>query len=136
MDCSVKRSRHMSNDGAPMSYQASYPEPRVSPQTATPPSSGTEEKRVIVPAGELTHSHELAVILDQPPHTTFPKNRPNWAQAISITELNMGAVCLCFSPFFCKLPPLTMILLYHRCQLEHDITMIHGCYFKSVKPKE
>lgn len=70
MDCSVtKRSRHMSNDGAPMSYQASYPEPRVSPQTATPPSSVTEEKRVIVPAGALTHLHELAVILDQ-----FPKN--------------------------------------------------------------
>ncbi|XP_042345614.1 fli-1 proto-oncogene, ETS transcription factor-related sequence isoform X3 [Plectropomus leopardus] len=51
VDCSVtKRSRHMSNDGAPMPYQASYPEPRVSPQTATPPSSATEEKRVIVPA--------------------------------------------------------------------------------------
>uniref|UniRef100_A0A3Q3LVH7 Fli-1 proto-oncogene, ETS transcription factor-related sequence n=1 Tax=Mastacembelus armatus TaxID=205130 RepID=A0A3Q3LVH7_9TELE len=51
VDCSVtKRSRHMSNDGAPMQYQASYPEPRVSPQTATPPSSTTEEKRVIVPA--------------------------------------------------------------------------------------
>ncbi|KAJ4930654.1 hypothetical protein JOQ06_024962, partial [Pogonophryne albipinna] len=52
VDCSVvnKRSRHMSNDGAPMPYQASYPEPRVSPQTATPPSSTTEEKRVIVPA--------------------------------------------------------------------------------------
>ncbi|KAK2844957.1 hypothetical protein Q5P01_011616 [Channa striata] len=52
VDCSVsKRSRHMSNDGAPMPYQAaSYPEPRVSPQTTSPPSSATEEKRVIVPA--------------------------------------------------------------------------------------
>ncbi|XP_049902971.1 fli-1 proto-oncogene, ETS transcription factor-related sequence isoform X3 [Epinephelus moara] len=51
VDCSVtKRSRHVSNDSAPMPYQASYPEPRVSPQTATPPSSTTEEKRVIVPA--------------------------------------------------------------------------------------
>uniref|UniRef100_A0A3P8TXE8 Fli-1 proto-oncogene, ETS transcription factor-related sequence n=1 Tax=Amphiprion percula TaxID=161767 RepID=A0A3P8TXE8_AMPPE len=51
VDCSVtKRSRHMSSDGAPLPYQASYPEPRVSPQTATPPSSATEEKRVIVPA--------------------------------------------------------------------------------------
>uniref|UniRef100_A0A3Q3XFX2 Uncharacterized protein n=1 Tax=Mola mola TaxID=94237 RepID=A0A3Q3XFX2_MOLML len=51
VDCSVtKRSRHMSNDGAPMPYQTSYSEPRVSPQTATPPSSTTEEKRVIVPA--------------------------------------------------------------------------------------
>ncbi|XP_034729664.1 fli-1 proto-oncogene, ETS transcription factor-related sequence isoform X3 [Etheostoma cragini] len=51
VDCSVtKRSRHMSNDGPSMPYQASYPEPRVSPQTATPPSSATEEKRVIVPA--------------------------------------------------------------------------------------
>ncbi|KAM6935647.1 fli-1 proto-oncogene, ETS transcription factor-related sequence isoform 4-T4 [Lycodopsis pacificus] len=51
VDCSVtKRSRHMSNDGAPMPYQSSYPEPRVSPQTATPPTSATEEKRVIVPA--------------------------------------------------------------------------------------
>ncbi|XP_022074566.1 fli-1 proto-oncogene, ETS transcription factor-related sequence isoform X3 [Acanthochromis polyacanthus] len=51
VDCSVtKRSRHMSSDGAPLPYQASYPEPRVSPQTATPPSSTTEEKRVIVPA--------------------------------------------------------------------------------------
>ncbi|XP_036930614.1 fli-1 proto-oncogene, ETS transcription factor-related sequence isoform X3 [Acanthopagrus latus] len=51
VDCSVtKRSRHMSNEGAPMPYQTSYPEPRVSPQTATPPSSATEEKRVIVPA--------------------------------------------------------------------------------------
>ncbi|XP_028280871.1 Friend leukemia integration 1 transcription factor-like isoform X1 [Parambassis ranga] len=53
VDCSVtKRSRHMSSDGAPMGYQASYPEPRVSPQTATPPSSSTttDEKRVIVPA--------------------------------------------------------------------------------------
>ncbi|CAJ1062828.1 fli-1 proto-oncogene%2C ETS transcription factor-related sequence isoform X3 [Xyrichtys novacula] len=51
VDCSVtKRSRHMSNDGAPMPYQTSYSEPRVSPQTTTPPSSTTEEKRVIVPA--------------------------------------------------------------------------------------
>ncbi|KAM3614651.1 uncharacterized protein V6R79_017497 [Siganus canaliculatus] len=51
VDCSVtKRSRHMSSDGASMPYQASYPEPRVSPQTGTPPSSTTEEKRVIVPA--------------------------------------------------------------------------------------
>ncbi|XP_028985599.1 fli-1 proto-oncogene, ETS transcription factor-related sequence isoform X2 [Betta splendens] len=51
VDCSVtKRSRHMSSDGTPMSYQTSYPEPRVSPQTSTPPSSGAEEKRVIVPA--------------------------------------------------------------------------------------
>lgn len=52
VDCSVtKRSRHMSSDGAPLPYQASYPEPRVSPQTATPPSTNpTEEKRVIVPA--------------------------------------------------------------------------------------
>ncbi|XP_039662176.1 fli-1 proto-oncogene, ETS transcription factor-related sequence isoform X4 [Perca fluviatilis] len=51
VDCSVtKRSRHMSNDGPPMPYQASYPEPRVSPPTVTPPSSATEEKRVIVPA--------------------------------------------------------------------------------------
>uniref|UniRef100_A0A3B5MTH3 Fli-1 proto-oncogene, ETS transcription factor-related sequence n=1 Tax=Xiphophorus couchianus TaxID=32473 RepID=A0A3B5MTH3_9TELE len=52
VDCSVtKRSRHMSSDGGPLPYQASYPEPRVSPQTATPPSTNpTEEKRVIVPA--------------------------------------------------------------------------------------
>ncbi|XP_073780794.1 fli-1 proto-oncogene, ETS transcription factor-related sequence isoform X4 [Danio rerio] len=52
VDCSVtKRTRHMSNsDGGQLSYQASYPEPRSSPQTATPPSSTTEEKRVIVPA--------------------------------------------------------------------------------------
>ncbi|XP_035991406.1 fli-1 proto-oncogene, ETS transcription factor-related sequence isoform X3 [Fundulus heteroclitus] len=52
VDCSVtKRSRHMSSDGAPLPYQASYPEPRVSPQTATPPSNNpAEEKRVIVPA--------------------------------------------------------------------------------------
>ncbi|KAM3872933.1 fli-1 proto-oncogene, ETS transcription factor-related sequence [Diretmus argenteus] len=51
VDCSVtKRSRHMSNDPAHMAYQASYPEPRTSPQTATPPNSATEEKRVIVPA--------------------------------------------------------------------------------------
>uniref|UniRef100_A0A3Q3XFW9 Uncharacterized protein n=1 Tax=Mola mola TaxID=94237 RepID=A0A3Q3XFW9_MOLML len=59
VDCSVtKRSRHMSNDGAPMPYQTSYSEPRVSPQTATPPSSTTEEKRVIVPAPEVwTQDH-------------------------------------------------------------------------------
>uniref|UniRef100_A0A3Q4MDR8 Fli-1 proto-oncogene, ETS transcription factor-related sequence n=1 Tax=Neolamprologus brichardi TaxID=32507 RepID=A0A3Q4MDR8_NEOBR len=52
VDCSVtKRSRHMSNEGATMQYQASsYTEPRVSPQATTPPSSATEEKRVIVPA--------------------------------------------------------------------------------------
>ncbi|XP_026040176.1 fli-1 proto-oncogene, ETS transcription factor-related sequence isoform X3 [Astatotilapia calliptera] len=52
VDCSVtKRSRHMSNEGASMQYQASsYTEPRVSPQATTPPSSATEEKRVIVPA--------------------------------------------------------------------------------------
>ncbi|XDV40724.1 hypothetical protein PO909_009746 [Leuciscus waleckii] len=52
VDCSVtKRTRHMSNsDGGPLAYQASYPEPRSSPQNATPPSSVTEEKRVIVPA--------------------------------------------------------------------------------------
>lgn len=66
VDCSVtKRTRHMSNnDGGQLAYQASYPEPRTSPQTTTPPSSVTEEKRVIVPAGELfpvslwrTHTH-------------------------------------------------------------------------------
>ncbi|XP_030637224.1 fli-1 proto-oncogene, ETS transcription factor-related sequence isoform X2 [Chanos chanos] len=52
VDCSVtKRARHMSNgDGSQLAYQASYPEPRTSPQTATPPSTATEEKRVIVPA--------------------------------------------------------------------------------------
>ncbi|XP_061885211.1 fli-1 proto-oncogene, ETS transcription factor-related sequence isoform X3 [Entelurus aequoreus] len=51
VDCSVtKRSRHMSNDGVTTAYQPSYTEPRVSPQNATPPSSTTEEKRVIVPA--------------------------------------------------------------------------------------
>ncbi|XP_029482301.1 Friend leukemia integration 1 transcription factor-like isoform X3 [Oncorhynchus nerka] len=52
VDCSVtKRSRHMSsNEGGQLAYQASYPEPRASPQTATTPNSTTEEKRVIVPA--------------------------------------------------------------------------------------
>ncbi|XP_041648551.1 fli-1 proto-oncogene, ETS transcription factor-related sequence isoform X5 [Cheilinus undulatus] len=51
VDCSVtKRSRHMSNDSGPIPYQTTYPEPRVSPQTTSPPSSTTEEKRVIVPA--------------------------------------------------------------------------------------
>ncbi|XP_056141935.1 fli-1 proto-oncogene, ETS transcription factor-related sequence isoform X2 [Lampris incognitus] len=51
VDCTVtKRSRHMSNDGSQMAYQTSYPEPRASPQTITPPNSVTEEKRVIVPA--------------------------------------------------------------------------------------
>uniref|UniRef100_H2MMK9 Fli-1 proto-oncogene, ETS transcription factor-related sequence n=1 Tax=Oryzias latipes TaxID=8090 RepID=H2MMK9_ORYLA len=51
VDCSVtKRSRHVSDEEAPMLYQSSYQEPRVSPQTTTPPSSATEEKRVIVPA--------------------------------------------------------------------------------------
>ncbi|XP_061108785.1 fli-1 proto-oncogene, ETS transcription factor-related sequence isoform X2 [Conger conger] len=51
VDCSVsRRSRHISSsEGEQLAYQASYPEPR-SPQTATPPNSGTEEKRVIVPA--------------------------------------------------------------------------------------
>nr|WKN12647.1 Fli1b [Photocorynus spiniceps] len=60
VDCSVaKHSRHMSNnDGPPMPYQASYAEPRVSPQNANPPSGATEEKRVIVPAPEVwTHDH-------------------------------------------------------------------------------
>ncbi|XP_028837638.1 fli-1 proto-oncogene, ETS transcription factor-related sequence isoform X2 [Denticeps clupeoides] len=48
VDCSAtKRSRHMSNSEP---YQAPYPEPRNGPQHATPPSSTTEEKRVIVPA--------------------------------------------------------------------------------------
>lgn len=56
VDCSVtKRSRHMSSEGAPLPFQPSYPEPRLSPQTTTPPSGTTEEKRVIVPAGELSH---------------------------------------------------------------------------------
>uniref|UniRef100_H3CH23 Fli-1 proto-oncogene, ETS transcription factor-related sequence n=1 Tax=Tetraodon nigroviridis TaxID=99883 RepID=H3CH23_TETNG len=51
VDCSVtKRSRHMSSEGGPMPFQPSYPEPRISPQTTTPSSSATEEKRVIVPA--------------------------------------------------------------------------------------
>ncbi|XP_061573369.1 fli-1 proto-oncogene, ETS transcription factor-related sequence isoform X1 [Cololabis saira] len=51
VDCSVtKRSRHVSDDGAPMLYQTQYPEPRVSPQTTSPLSNPTEEKRVIVPA--------------------------------------------------------------------------------------
>ncbi|KAM7421394.1 hypothetical protein PAMA_015497 [Pampus argenteus] len=59
VDCSVtKRSRHMSNDGAPMPYQASYPEPRVTPPTATPPSNTTEEKRVIVPADPEVWTHD------------------------------------------------------------------------------
>uniref|UniRef100_A0AAY5LD37 Fli-1 proto-oncogene, ETS transcription factor b n=1 Tax=Esox lucius TaxID=8010 RepID=A0AAY5LD37_ESOLU len=50
VDCSVtKRSRHMSSNDQ-LAYQTSYPEPRTSPQTATPPNSATEEKRVIVPA--------------------------------------------------------------------------------------
>uniref|UniRef100_A0A672HZ77 Fli-1 proto-oncogene, ETS transcription factor b n=1 Tax=Salarias fasciatus TaxID=181472 RepID=A0A672HZ77_SALFA len=51
VDCSVaKRSRHTSGGGSggdPMPYHTSYSDPRVSPQTPTPP---TEEKRVIVPA--------------------------------------------------------------------------------------
>ncbi|KAM8870711.1 fli-1 proto-oncogene, ETS transcription factor-related sequence isoform 3-T3 [Spinachia spinachia] len=58
VDCSVaKRSRHVSNDGAPMPYQSTYAEPRASPQAAPlpplpppPPAGPTEEKRVIVPA--------------------------------------------------------------------------------------
>ncbi|KAM9309292.1 fli-1 proto-oncogene, ETS transcription factor-related sequence isoform 2-T2 [Pholidichthys leucotaenia] len=52
VDCSVtKRSRHVSSDGAPVAYQGSYPEPRISPQPTTPPNGGaSEEKRVIVPA--------------------------------------------------------------------------------------
>ncbi|XP_077455226.1 fli-1 proto-oncogene, ETS transcription factor-related sequence isoform X3 [Stigmatopora argus] len=52
VDCSVtKRSRHMSDDGIPMAYQPSYPEPRVSPPDIPPPGmTVTEEKRVIVPA--------------------------------------------------------------------------------------
>ncbi|XP_029927943.1 fli-1 proto-oncogene, ETS transcription factor-related sequence isoform X3 [Myripristis murdjan] len=60
VDCSVtKRSRHMSsNDGAQMGYQASYPEPRASPQTSTPPSNAPEEKRVIVPADPEVWTHD------------------------------------------------------------------------------
>ncbi|KAA0702807.1 Retroviral integration site protein [Triplophysa tibetana] len=55
VDCSVtRRTRHMSNsDGGQLAYQASYTEPRSSPQSTTPPSTTTittEEKRVIVPA--------------------------------------------------------------------------------------
>ncbi|XP_036395756.1 fli-1 proto-oncogene, ETS transcription factor-related sequence isoform X1 [Megalops cyprinoides] len=52
VDCSVsKRSREVSSgEGGQMAYQASYPEPRASPQTAAPPNSTTDEKRVIVPA--------------------------------------------------------------------------------------
>ncbi|KAM9723953.1 fli-1 proto-oncogene, ETS transcription factor-related sequence isoform 2-T3 [Menidia menidia] len=50
VDCSVssKRPRHVSPDGL-LGFQASYPEPRLSPQNPSPPSSA-EEKRVIVPA--------------------------------------------------------------------------------------
>lgn len=48
----AKRSRHVSSsDGGQQAYQASYPEPRASPQ------STTEEKRVIVPAGESRTRH-------------------------------------------------------------------------------
>ncbi|KAI4889444.1 hypothetical protein NFI96_021263, partial [Prochilodus magdalenae] len=52
VECSgAKRSRHISSsDGSQLGYQASYPEPQTSPQAPTPPSSTTEEKRVIVPA--------------------------------------------------------------------------------------
>ncbi|XP_072548635.1 fli-1 proto-oncogene, ETS transcription factor-related sequence isoform X2 [Salminus brasiliensis] len=53
VECSgAKRSRHISSsDGSQLGYQGSYPpEPRASPQAPTPPSSTTEEKRVIVPA--------------------------------------------------------------------------------------
>ncbi|KAL6462407.1 hypothetical protein MHYP_G00288290 [Metynnis hypsauchen] len=52
VECSgAKRSRHISSsDGSQLGYQASYPEPRTSPQAPTPPSSNTDEKRVIVPA--------------------------------------------------------------------------------------
>ncbi|XP_068179647.1 fli-1 proto-oncogene, ETS transcription factor-related sequence isoform X3 [Antennarius striatus] len=57
VDCSVaKRARHMSSDEGPLSYQASYAEPRVGTPTATPPS--TEEKRVIVPADPEVWTHD------------------------------------------------------------------------------
>lgn len=53
----AKRSRHISSsDGGQQPYQPSYPEPRTSPQNTT------EEKRVIVPAGE-THPLLAAKVL-------------------------------------------------------------------------
>ncbi|XP_076869373.1 fli-1 proto-oncogene, ETS transcription factor-related sequence isoform X2 [Brachyhypopomus gauderio] len=53
----TRRSRHISSgDGAQLSYQSSYPEPR--PQSATPPSVTTEEKRVIVPADPEVWTHD------------------------------------------------------------------------------
>lgn len=98
VDCSVtKRSRHMSNDGAAMPYQATYVEPRVSPQTTSPPSSTTEEKRVIVPAGERAHWHELAVTGASPSQDTFPTAGTRLACAMSITESEMGTACVCAS---------------------------------------
>ncbi|XP_013884173.1 Friend leukemia integration 1 transcription factor [Austrofundulus limnaeus] len=81
VDCSVtKRSRHMSSDGAPMPYQASYPEPRVSPQTATPPSSTTEEKRVIVPADYNKQNYDKPdnkPKLDKPDYDKLEYDKPD-----------------------------------------------------------
>lgn len=105
VDCSVtKRSRHMSNDGAPMPYQATYVEPRVSPQTTSPPSSTTEEKRVIVPAGEPAPHTDTSC---QSPSATRAGPSPSQdgfstagtrsSCAISITESEMGTACVCAS---------------------------------------
>lgn len=74
VDCSVtKRSRHISSDGAPLPFQSSYPEPRLSPQTTTPPSGTTEEKRVIVPAGELSHRSAFASRTGRHETESFPR---------------------------------------------------------------
>ncbi|MEQ2177189.1 hypothetical protein GOODEAATRI_001209 [Goodea atripinnis] len=91
VDCSVtKRSRHMSSDGAPLPYQASYPEPRVSPQTTTPPSNNpTEEKRVIVPAGEASRLPRAGVLR----HKMVSQRLANSSScATPVTESEM---CLC-----------------------------------------
>lgn len=57
VDCSVtKRNRIVNNAEANhLGYQTSYQEQRNPPQTNTP-SSTTEEKRVIVPAGKTSLS--------------------------------------------------------------------------------
>ncbi|MED6254575.1 hypothetical protein ATANTOWER_029627 [Ataeniobius toweri] len=80
----------MSSDGAPLPYQASYPEPRVSPQTTTPPSNNpTEEKRVIVPAGEASRLPRAGVLR----HKMVSQRLANSSScATPVTESEM---CLC-----------------------------------------
>ncbi|XP_041963987.1 fli-1 proto-oncogene, ETS transcription factor-related sequence isoform X1 [Alosa sapidissima] len=123
VDCSVtKRTRHMSNnDGGQLAYQASYPEPRTSPQTSTPPSNTTEEKRVIVPADpEVWTQEHVRQWLD-------------WAiKEYGLLEVDVSLFQTLDGKALCKLSKEDMMRL--TSEYNTDILLSHLNYLRQSSP--